>query len=700
MRRAGRAFFFQGSSLVQALAAQSCENQKQKVEDHENQHTGDHRSDRTFLTWTAKSPAVEGQALEIQGTNLVLSWPSQGYESYLIQYRQTLDESTPWTQLTNSYHANSTNRTTFTIYGVVSPPAPGGSSFAGDGDSASPSEIAVSDSVELMAMPKDGSGDAVPLALYPVGYDTNNLIIFEAQVRHFRSRSVSTAGQVSENGPGENGPLDDPPPDDPPSSGFYRVFHIPDWSFNITNYTYDGPTFLPVDFADYMDRVDDVRVLLDGQTTPYAEFMSYDYGGQTYWGVGVYFDRIASGTHQIQLQSTLLLTTEQSDSGPYYLVLSNRVAPITIDNQVTFTNWEYLVWDTNHTFNAQTKTLDTDWYIDIYDAYSGYVNGGSGHTTNGQIAWTWDLTDTYGIPRDSLDADPFFQPEITFTAEGQQATRYTPPAFLPYPDLGNWVVAYLDKFFTGDAASQYYLPAMSGIAGSLELNQTIPCQLVPISFGTNDYTQAQREASWATLKSWLAYRKTRNFYYFGHGGTNRIGCDMHMYDTNGVVIGGRDVWPTSKAHLDTKTVRDEITLNQHGQARQYRFVWLDGCDTAGGEWPSVFSVNRATNNLSFYLSSTNNPGHLRPSAFMGWSGVVGGRGWGNLRDSMRFRTQWAFLWSSSIPSKNLLQAIDSAQSTASWPPGGNNQLWGGLRAHGYVTLGHNEYNHANEWPPR
>ena len=36
--------------------------------------------------------AVVDQALQVQGTNLVLSWPSPGgYQQYLIQYRQTLD---------------------------------------------------------------------------------------------------------------------------------------------------------------------------------------------------------------------------------------------------------------------------------------------------------------------------------------------------------------------------------------------------------------------------------------------------------------------------------------------------------------------------------------------------------------------------------------------------------------------------------
>src|SRR5882724_3429677 len=59
--------------------------------------------------------AVVDQTLEIQRTNLVLTWPSLGYEYYVVQYRPNLDPGTQWQQLTNCYHANSTNRTTFII---------------------------------------------------------------------------------------------------------------------------------------------------------------------------------------------------------------------------------------------------------------------------------------------------------------------------------------------------------------------------------------------------------------------------------------------------------------------------------------------------------------------------------------------------------------------------------------------------------
>src|SRR5438309_1403722 len=80
-----------------------------------------------FLASAVQTFAVFDQSLKVsQGTNLVLSWPSLGYEQYLIQYRPDLNDGTPWTQLTNNCPANSTNRTTYTIYGVIPPPVTGG----------------------------------------------------------------------------------------------------------------------------------------------------------------------------------------------------------------------------------------------------------------------------------------------------------------------------------------------------------------------------------------------------------------------------------------------------------------------------------------------------------------------------------------------------------------------------------------------
>src|SRR6266581_339901 len=344
------------------------------------------------LLWTGQAFAVVDQALQVQGTNLVLSWPSLGYEYYMIEYRPTLDPATPWIQLTNCLHANSTNRTTYVIPCCVLNDLGGGSSaasFSGAGDSLVASDSGASDTssdTELWAVPANGPGDPSPRALYPPWFDTNGLVIYDAPSQSSRLRSTSSSGAESDGptGPGMDGLTSGGC--NCPDLGFFRVWHIPDWLGNVTNYVFDGPTFIPVDFKDYRDRVANIEVLLDGQPTADAIYTSLDYQGVTYWGMGVYFDLYPSGTHTLQLRTTLQLDDTVGDAS-VFLVLSNLTRPITVDNQVTFTNWDDLIQSTNFTFHAQTKTNNTDWWIDIYDAYNNFVNGGSGHTTNGQISW-------------------------------------------------------------------------------------------------------------------------------------------------------------------------------------------------------------------------------------------------------------------------------------------------------------------------
>jgi hypothetical protein len=80
----------------------------------------------------------------------------------------------------------------------------------------SSSELTLDDSLELWAMPADGSGAAVPFAIYPPGFNTNDLLIFEAsrsdmQPQRMSSRTAesidymdssnSYSGQSSQNAP-------------------------------------------------------------------------------------------------------------------------------------------------------------------------------------------------------------------------------------------------------------------------------------------------------------------------------------------------------------------------------------------------------------------------------------------------------------------------------------------------------------------
>lgn len=647
----------------------------------------------TILAAPIQSFGIVGLGIERQCTNIVISWPSQGYEHYLLQFRPTLDPSTPWENLTNNYPANSTNRTTYTIFGVAAPCFSGGG-----GSGAPPSSLGSFGSWSgPMVMPKDESKPPVPLGIYPPGIDLSGWIIFwpDDSTDEWSAERVEkwrASNQVEGGGGAE---LDGPTPGD--NSGFFRVFHIPDWTFNVTNYIYDGPTFFGVDFQDYIERVENIEVLIDGVPTPDAVFFEYQTNA---WGMGIYFDLFTNGTHQIQLRTTLRLSDEIGDNG-VTLVLTNLARTIVVDNEVTFPNWNDLITSTNTTFQAQTKTNNTDWWIDIYDASFNYVNGGSGHTTNGEISWTWDLTDTLGNPRDDLDSDPWFYSEITFmAAAGAQTTRSTPAKQTEYPNVGDWLVTYSDKHYIDGgtnyaAGDQYYTNGIIGIAGGPAL-RSIPCSKYAIKFGTNSYTQTQRNDSWIDLKANLSAGRYRNFYYHGHGGPNTIGTDVHVFDTNGLVTAGTRL-PGSKAFLTSQILSNEFTFNRYSGSRPFRFAWLDGCSTANGNWPGAFGVGKTTNSLSWYTNSATNPKHMRPSAFVGWNQTVGGPTWGSAQAFWNFRSEWMFDWSYNWQSRGLMQAFTNARQTANWPPGGDNRLWEALRVYGYTVIRFNEFNQKNDW---
>jgi hypothetical protein len=370
------------------------------------------------------SHAITNTAIAVSGTNIVLSWPSYGYEIYLVQYRQTLDLSDSWSALTNAYPANSTNRTTFTIFGVVPLQGSSGSSFSsGTGSPSGPNfsrSSTMAMTTEPLAVPVDGSGDAVPAAIYPPGFDFSNFNIFDP----VSGESVSGIGyttpllqQRASLAQDDPQPLDGGSGDPPaPTTGFFQVFHIHNLLANFSGYTFNGPTFIPVDYAAPdadVDYVDSTTVLIGGQPTDYAQFMPYVINGVTNWGMGIYFDRLPNGMNTIQLLTTVRQSDTLNDQTPY-IVFSNAPAAITIGNLITFTNWDDLILSNTYTFKAQSSIADVDWEIDIYDVYDDFVNYQTGHSSDGSIAWAWDLTDYNGNSR-SDDSDPFFYPYITIT---------------------------------------------------------------------------------------------------------------------------------------------------------------------------------------------------------------------------------------------------------------------------------------------
>lgn len=625
--------------------------------------------------------AIEGLSIKPEGTNIVLSWPSTQWANYIVQYRTTVDSTTTWETLTNCIEADGTGTTHFTHFGVIPPPSPSSGTGGGGGtNEIPPFELLAMGSNESLASGSDNSDLYPPLP--PMPWDTSTWTVEQSQET---SSMEMTTSDVTTTNSG-------------PTCGFYRVLQVPSFQNDVSQYLFDGATFLPIDFGGYLDSVQNLEVLLNGEPTTYSEFMPYDYNGQTYWGVGIYFDRIPSGTYQLQLRCTLAANDFVGEDSTF-LVLSNNVASVTVDNSISFPNWDDLITSTNYTFKAQSKSQDADWYFDIYDVGGYFIAEGSGHTSDGVIEWTWDLKDWQGYLRDDLDYDPYFDTYLTIEGSSQarvsgmaaaSKTVLTPPAMLDFPKVGGWVFAYMDNYYSESGSltgfQQEYLDSVNQLRGAPSL-KNYPSIGVPLAFGTN-HTQLERNNSYSYLAGNLYNAQNRNFFYFGHGNATTIGCDFHTYDTNGTANGGAFSGSSSKAYLTSAWVRENITFNRYGGSRPYRFVFLAGCNTANGDWPDAFGIPKTEYTTTDWYSSTNNTRHVRPSAFIGWSAETGGQGWGSNQGKWAFYKNFYSTWSVTYYS-SLSDAIDQAASTASWPPADKRQF---LKKFGYTGLKFTDYN--------
>ena len=75
--------------------------------------------------------AVDGLQLSVQSTDVMLSWPSVEGETYVVQYRHTLDPADSWQTLAAGWPAaTGTNITSFIHYGIVQYPPAGSGGFA------------------------------------------------------------------------------------------------------------------------------------------------------------------------------------------------------------------------------------------------------------------------------------------------------------------------------------------------------------------------------------------------------------------------------------------------------------------------------------------------------------------------------------------------------------------------------------------
>ncbi len=447
------------------------------------------------------------------------------------------------------------------------------------------------------------------------------------------------------------------------------------------------------------------------------------------WSYGIWFhnDRLTNGVHALQLVSTLKLSFALNDNTPY-ITMTNPPFSTAINNPIIFQKWTNLIVGTNFTFNAQTTINPSTWQIDLYDQNGSWVNTGTGTTANGNISWTWNLYDSQGTIRDNVEADPYYIPIVTVTpGSGGGASpnpapvqRQGPASSIDYPYNGGWIVAYQDISQWFPAAHDALMQSFSSLRGgpSLAGLSSAACFLVYGNTNDPDMTtdpvqnMLNRNAAWDNLRYHLTQPLFRNLYVFAHGGGFSIGGDWELftnspsgpvpagsaYDTNKYQTANGPI--TSTAYLDSGWCY-QLSPYTSDAPHPYRFVFMDGCSTATGDWPAPFGIARETNNINYFKGDGS-----RPNAFVGWNVTVAfannlgssQNGWGDYQTFANFRSEWMFNWGNNSQTYALNAALGIAQQNSGWIALSKmNQI---LSIFGLNELGFNDYNQRTfSFPP-
>lgn len=655
----------------------------------------------------------------------MLSWPSIAGQNYIVQYRATLDPSTPWQTLTNSYPADWTTNITFFVHSnVVQYPScgcSGSSSFAATTLSEAESDstyLTAAEPAAPMAMPADGSGSAVPLVLYPPGFDLSNFIIFDPTTSQWVSGAGYSVASTSlrADGPGS---LDGPVPlngdsgsggsdlTTAPETGFYQVVQdgvqiLTSSIARLTNGVVSGSVNIGFE-AGYADPnngtnligtlssavllVDGVKLAGDGS----------DLSAPTPWQFTMDTAYLPNGDHSVQVE-VFWFDPNSSEDGTETMFpsrISDSVM-ITVSNAVSYPQWEEDIGEaaTNAAYFLQTTCTNADWAIDIYDVNTNFVQRLTGHTDDGTIEAYWNMVDANGIARTNADTDPEFSSVVTVA---DPITKKTPPKKHPknnWPDHGVWTVAYLDYFkhfydAGGDMIGHindvaltaqkyggywlYYPPTGS----TNDIGQTYPLRFQNPLHTNEVVTAAQIGLDSALLKSFLSNTNSRNFFYRGHGGPDQVG-----YISSG----------------------DLAKVIKH----RYRFVLLQACNTADGSLDHAFGIKGPGQyDLPYYQKSG-----VRPAAFMGNHGTsqfangghttIGGVDYDGVIPWQVPYLYYNFLfyWDTDLMGWDLFSSMGQAMLDLPTIDGwsSDNQPGQRLKIYGYPFLHIDEYNYRTSWP--
>ena len=671
--------------------------------------------------------AIEGLQLSVQCSNVCLTWPSVEGKNYIVQYRPTLNPSDSWQTLTSAWPAAvGTNSTFFIHSNVVQNPSCGcgGSSYSAMASSGNRFSMARSTAEAMppvpMAIPANGSGGGVPLALYPPGFDLSGFLIYDPVTGETVSGAGYTVSAISPltarmSGDGLSPtPMGGPVPDGgsggtqaEPETGFYRVVQdgvqILDSSIlTLTNSVLSNSVAIgfeagnadPNNNTNVLGTLSSAIMFVDGEKYAGNVGLSFSSGDPFQFVLDTAY--LENGDHTIQVE-VFWLDPNGSEDGTESLYTGRYSDPIsiTVSNAIYYPQWEEDIGEASiSAYYLKTTCTNADWSIDIFDVNTNFVQRLAGHTDDGIIEAYWNMVDTNGVARTNGDLDPEFSSVVTVA---DPITKKTPKKKQPkvsWPAHGIWTIAYLDYFKHFYSANDDMLGHINAFAltaqkfggywlyypqpgDTNDIGQTYPLRYQNPKHMSEAPTSQQINTDSAMMKAMLSNTNSRNFFYRGHAGPDQIG-----YVTSGELA---------------KVIK-----------HRYRFVLLQACHTADGSLDHAFGIKGPG---QFDITHYQNTG-IRPAAFMGNHGtssfangspvVINGVAYdGTIPWQVPYLYyNFLFYWDSDLMGWDLFDAMGQAMLDLPPVSGWSSAEQPGqtLKIYGYPFLRIDEYNYGSQWP--
>lgn len=640
-----------------------------------------------LIACTTASFAIEGLKLTIRCPDVVLSWPSTNDETYIVQYRPTLDTNSTWTTLTNFLPAKvGTNITTFVHSNRVDCP-PGqvfGMMQAGSGSGAtlmSAAALLSDEEKQAIRMLREEVRLKILLAAAAAkGREPYPWELLGQPPLPWDQEAIKSGLAFAESGSGSissedaNGPQPDGGGDGgggEPGCGFYRVVRNSVHLVGITNgMVVSGTLIIPVEVGHDEGDLTGVSLTEDGAAISPEVSLSAPFQSLPTFALDT--TRMSNGVHTIAGHASWAVTNQPL---PYFDADSPLVE-IIVSNIISFPDWMPTFGQDYDAclFTAQSAIPNVDWLMDIYDSQDAYIGTVGDTTTDGTFGFAWNLIGPGNVRHD----DDFFYAVVTVTPTGQSggggsaATPVTVKNKDRWTNRGEWVVA-----------NQLAWSEDNGWVGGDNLDrmtddfvnaaETFGMTVLP----THPYQEAARihfsapgdpqpTADWLAFRQALYHPNSRNVFYSGHGGTGGIGYNLS--NTNVSI-------PVTEIANMLHTVPAGQT-NRHN----YRFVFLDGCETAtSSKLAEAFGVVPRKNVPVEYYSASGE----RRSAFIGWNKSPAGGYANHLVNTDHWKFIQSFMFRLSTG-----EGVRSALNNAPGGPIPNGINPNHLTVYGYAELGY------------